>query len=114
MAGTVNRSTRLPGPKASEILRWAEQVEDDAAAAAKALREEAQIVYLGIRNSGRLPAGIEKIPAARRVRRPLLKAADTAEGVAVSMRTFRHAWLAQFGDPNSVANRRKRGIDVNA
>jgi hypothetical protein len=114
MAGTANPSTRLPGPTASEILAWAEKVEDSAAVAAKALREEAQIVYMGIRNSGKLPAGIEKIPAARRVRRPLLKTAEMFEASAVAMRTFRHAWLSQFGDPNSINNRRKRGIDVNA
>lgn len=114
MAGTANPSTRLPGPKASEILAWAERAEDSAVAAGKAFREEAQIVYIGIKNSSKLPFGVEKIPAARRQRKILLKAADTADGVAVYLRSFRHAWLSQFGDPNSLANRRKRGIDVNA
>src|SRR3954462_8912256 len=116
MAGVHTTSVRPAamsmGAKGSSILIYVKRIERDADAAAKYLRENAQTIYLGIRKSGRLPKGVDKIPAARRQRRQMLKMAAAAEAEANAAQVFRYKWIQAFGRPGSTESIRKGGIDV--
>lgn len=95
-------------PKASEILQDAREREREARDRSRALAEYAQTLYLQIKNTGWLPGGVDKLIAARRMRKPLLKAAEAAAVEATLMHTFRATWLGQFGDPTAA---RKQSVD---
>lgn len=95
-------------PKASEILQDARAREQDARDRSRALQEYGQTLYLQIRNTGWLPGGVDKLIAARRMRKPILKAAEACAVEATLWHTFRATWLGQFGDPTAA---RKQSVD---
>lgn len=95
-------------PKASEILRDAAAKEREARDRSRAYQEYGQTLYIQIRNTGWLPGGVDKIIAAKRMRRPILKAAEAAAVEATLWHTLRATWLGQFGDPSAARN---KGID---
>jgi hypothetical protein len=95
-------------PKASEILQASRERERDCRDRARGKAEYAQILYMQIKNTGWLPGGVDKLIAARRMRKPLLKAAEAALIDATMEHTFRSNWLKTFGDPGAA---RKQSVD---
>jgi hypothetical protein len=109
---TVRPAAMSMGAKGSTILLYVRRIERDADAQAKHLRENAQVIYLGIKKTSRIPKGIDKIPAARRQRRQMLKMAAAAEAQANAARVFRYKWIQTFGRPGSAESVKKGGIDT--
>lgn len=110
MAATADYPSGGGKPKASEILQASRRREQDCRDRARAKAEYGQILYLQIRNTGWLPGGVDKLLAARRMRKPLLKAAEAALIDANLEHTFRSNWLKTFGDPTTA---RKQSVDFN-
>lgn len=104
-------AVRGPGAKSSDVVAWLSAIERDARRAAHALDEHAVTVYKGIRKSSRVPWGIDKIPAARRMRRHIQRIARAHEYAANSARAARADWIGTFGSPGSVRQVRASGID---
>jgi hypothetical protein len=95
-------------PKASEVLQHAAEMERDARERSRAWQEYGQTLYIQIKNTGWLPGGVDKLIAGRRVRKPILKAAEACAVEATLWHTLRATWLAQFGDPTTA---RKQSVD---
>lgn len=110
--GRPNPAAGSPGAKASEVLAYVKRIERDEEVSARHLRENAQVIYLGIKKTSRIPKGIDKIPAARRQRRQMLRMAAAAEAKASAARAFRYKWIQTFGSPGSKESIKKGGIDT--
>lgn len=108
----ANPAAGSPGRKGSEVLEYVERCEKDLRAYADNLRENAQVIYLGVKKTSRVPKGIDKIPAARRQRRQMLKMAAGAEAAANAAQAFRYRWIQTFGRPGSKESIKKGGIDT--
>lgn len=107
----ANPSQKHPGRRDVEILAYVEACERDLGIYATNLRENAHLVYLGIKKTSRLPKGVDKIPAARRQRRAMLKMAAGAETAAAAANQFRFSWYQSFGRPGSREGIKKTGIE---
>lgn len=79
---------------------------------ARALRERAQTVHLGIRNSSKTPNNINKILAARRQRKAILRAATGYEMAEAAWKAAIGMLNAEFGTPGSQQAIRKSGFDM--
>jgi hypothetical protein len=87
-------------------------IENDLGVYEKHLREHAQTIYLGIRKASRVPAGIDKIPAARAQRRQCLKVAAACGSGSNAAAAFRYGWVRRLGQPGTKEAIRKQGFDL--
>ncbi len=110
-AARGNPATKSPGGKSSEIIAWFTAIERDCRGAARALDEQAITLAIGVRKSSKLPGGVDKMMAARRIRKHIQRMARAAEYEAQAARAARNEWISIFGEPGSRANIRKQGID---
>lgn len=98
------------GNKISDVFGWEKKLEDDSKAGSSIVYEEAQAVYRGIRNSSKVPGGLDKLGAARRQRRLLNRAAAALEEAG---KNFRAARVAGTKDLGSAQERKgNKGIDM--
>lgn len=79
---------------------------------ARACRERAQTVYLGIRKSSKVPYGLDKLLAARRQRKAMLRMAAGYEMVELAAKAAIGMLNADFGTPGSQQHARKTGFDM--
>jgi hypothetical protein len=100
-----------PGKKASDVLNWLSAMERDSAGAARALDEHAVTVYRGILRAKALPFGLNRVVAAQRQRRNILRMARAYEHAAQLARASKLQWKTTFAE-GDVAKVRTTGFDM--
>lgn len=100
-----------PGKKASDVLAWLSAIERHEAGAARALDEHAVTVYRGIIRAKALPFGFNRMVAAQRQRRNILRMARACEHAAQLARASRLQWKTTFAE-GDVAKVRTTGFDM--
>jgi hypothetical protein len=107
-----NPAQKNMGVKSSDILAWAETIEDDLNRYHRALREKSHTYYLGVKKSSRIPTGIDKIPVAKAQRRNLLRVVAALAAAEGNMRRFRFGHISRFGNPGSKEAIKKTGFNL--
>lgn len=106
-----NPAARPPGRKGSEVISWIQIIEADLVTYERRLREHSHLIYRGIRKSSKVPGGVDKMYAARAMRRDLLKVSAAAGMSANLAHQFRINWYRRLGQPASRAIR-NQGFDL--
>lgn len=96
--------------KGSGLLRWIDRCRAHSAQGSDAATEAAQILYHLILRSSKMPLGIDKQIAARRIRRAILHAAKVEMEAARAWSAAGHLVRGEFGDPGSKLSE-KKGFD---
>jgi hypothetical protein len=105
-AARTHPAKHLPELTGSGVLRWMRTVGRHEIEGSDATREVAQLLYRAVMRSGKLPGGVDRILAARRLRKAVLHAAVAQEEAARAFSAAQSVYLAQFGEPSRrVADR---------
>lgn len=107
----IHPARHEPELTGSGILRWFRACQRHDLEGSDATREVAQLIYRAILASSRLPGGLDKMMSARRMRKIILRAAVAQEEAARAYSASQAVYLGLFGDPRSIANQAKRGLD---
>jgi hypothetical protein len=110
-AGRVHPAVKGPGKLASEVLAWYTAIERDARRASQALDEHAVTVYRGVIKAKALPFGFNRVVAAQRQRRNIVRMARAFEHAANLAKASRLQWKSTFAE-GDVAKVRATGFDM--
>jgi hypothetical protein len=109
----IHPARHTPDLTGSGVLRWMRACNRHEQEGCDATREVGQFLYRAVVASSRMPGGLDKRLAARRLRKAVVHAAVAQEEAATAFSAAQSIYLGLFGDPRSRANRAKRGFDPN-
>lgn len=96
---------------ASGVLAYLRSGQRHDQSGADATHEAAQTLYKAIKASSKLPYGVDKLMAARRVRKAMKRVAAAREEAARASSAASAIFIGAVGDPRSVKAAGKRGLD---
>lgn len=100
------------GNSLSSLRAYYTRIMAESRASAATLRERAQTVYLGIKKSSKMPGGVDKIMAARKQRKAILRMAVGYEMAEQAAKAAIGMLNAEFGTPGTQQNLRRTGFDM--